>query len=209
MAVDFILVDTSVLSEARKARERLNDDIVFFLRQIPVGALAVPYAAIFELQRGASIIAKTKPSRGRAYSAWLDKLLETDIWLPPANVEVIRLLANMTEVPGLGHFWIDPGDAPKMRFGCDPQIAATAIVHQIPIASTDVSDFMKIHRHFPLPGLYCPIGGRWHIPPPDGWSLGENFGPRDRDWRRVIGPLEYEEDDATPTLEDESDTHTM
>ncbi|MBB4274096.1 type II toxin-antitoxin system VapC family toxin [Rhizobium mongolense] len=191
MALDFILADTSVLSEARKTVDKLDDDIVFFLRQIPAGALAVPYAAIFELQRGASLIGLTKPDRGRAYADWLDRLLETDIWLPPTDTAVRRLLAEMTTVPELSNFWLDRSKEPKLRFGCDPEIAATAIVHRLPIASTDVGDFMKIHQHFPLPGLYCPIGGRWHVPPPEGWSLGESIGGLERDWRAVIGPLDY------------------
>ncbi|MBY5399508.1 type II toxin-antitoxin system VapC family toxin [Rhizobium leguminosarum] len=198
MAADFILVDTSVLSEARKIAGELNDDIVFFLRQIPAGALAVPQAAVFELQRGASMIARTRPSRGRAYSQWLDDLLATDAWLPPVDAPVRRLLAQMTTEPDLIQFWIDPRKEPTMRFGCDPEIAATAIVHGLPIASTDVTDFLKIHRHFPLPGLYCPIGGRWHVRPPEGWSLGESFEASDGDWRRVIGPIEYYDDDASP-----------
>jgi hypothetical protein len=104
----------------------------------------------------------------------------------------------MTMEPELSRFWMDPGDEPKMRFGCDPEIAATAIVHGLPVASTDVGDFLKIHRHFPLPGLYCPIGGRWHVEPPAGWSLGETFGASERDWRKLIGPLDHDDEDAPP-----------
>jgi predicted nucleic acid-binding protein len=206
MAVGFILVDTSVLSEARKMIDQLNDDIVFFLRQVPPGALAVPSAVIFELQRGASMVALTKPERGRAYQDWLDRLLETDIWLPPADVRVRRLLAEMTVVPELSRFWLDRSKEPKLRFGCDPEIAATAIIYGIPLASTDVTDFLAIHRHFPLPGLYCPLGGKWHVPPPADWCLGESLARSERDWRTVIGPLASErkhtkaDDDAAELL---------
>lgn len=191
MASNFILLDTSVLTEARKTEDKLDDDIVFFMRQIPAGALAVPHAAIFELQRGALNIGRTDPLRERLYTAWLDRLLETDIWLPPVNVEVRRLLAHMTMDPRLSSFWLSSSTQPKMKFGCDAEIAATAIVHGLPIASTDINDFQRIHGSFPLPGLYSPLTGRWHVDPPDGWFLGENLDPDERDWHSTIGPLTY------------------
>ena len=190
MASDFVLLDTSVLTEARKTEDNLNDDIVFFLRQIPAGALAVPHAAIFELQRGAINVGRKEPARERAYTAWLDRLLETDIWLPPTDVDVRRLLARMTMTPELEDFWLSHSVKPRMKFGCDCEIAATAIIYGIPIATTDVNDFMRIHRSFALPGLYSPISGKWHVPPPNGWSLGENLNPDEMDWHSVIGPLQ-------------------
>lgn len=192
VAFNFILLDTSVLTEARKAGDKLDDDIVFFMRQIPAGALAVPHAAIFELQRGACLVGKTDPIRERLYTRWLDMLLETDIWLPPVDADVRRLMAKMTMDPELSTFWTSTAGKPKMKFGCDPEIAATAIVHELPIASADVNDFLRIHRSFPLPGLYSPITGRWHVDPPDGWYLGENIEPDERDWHATIGPLDYQ-----------------
>jgi predicted nucleic acid-binding protein len=191
VATNFILLDTSVLTEARKTDEKLNDDLVFFFRQVPAGALAVPHAAIFELQRGACNIGRRDPLREQLYNDWLDQLLATDIWLPPVDVSVRRLLAKMTMDTELSSFWISQSRKPKMMFGCDPEIAATAIVHGLPIASTDVHDFLRIHRKFPLPGLYSPVSGKWHVDPPDGWYLGENIEPDERDWHSTIGPIEY------------------
>jgi hypothetical protein len=34
------------------------------------------------------------------------------------------------------------------------------------IATNNVSDFLPIHRHVALPGLFNPFTGDWHIPPP-------------------------------------------
>lgn len=191
MAVDFILLDTSVLSEARKAARELNENIVAFLRQIPAGALAVPQAAVFELRRGALLLSKTDPVRGNAFARWLDQLLETDIWIPPVGVDVRGLIARMSLTPDLASFWVSNSKQRKMKFGCDPEIAATSIVHRLPIASTDISDYMRIHRYFPIPGLYCPLRGRWHIDPPEGWRLRESMEPEGRDWRQMIGPIDW------------------
>jgi predicted nucleic acid-binding protein len=202
MASNFILIDTSVLSEARKPDDARNGDVIFFLRQIPAGALAVPYAAIFELQRGAFHIGKRDPARGRAYSKWIDGLLETDIWLPPVNVGVRRLMAEMASTPALAKFWTSNKTPPAMRFGCDPEIAATAIVHDLPIASTDVSDFLEINDHFPLPGLYGPLTGKWHVAPPDGWCIGETPVPCIDDWRQMIGVVEWRGEEENLGMED-------
>lgn len=201
MPFDFILLDTSVLSEARKTAEELNENIVAFLKNIPLGAVAVPPAAIFELRRGALILSKTDPVRGNVLGRWIDELLETDIWLPSVNVDVRHLVAIMSVTPELAGFWMTSSYRSRMKFGCDPEIAATSIVHGIPIASTDVSDYMRINRYFQIPGLYCPLRGRWFIDPPEGWRLREHIQPLRRDWRRMIGPIDYrsEEDDLEGT----------
>lgn len=192
MPVDFILLDTSVLSEARKTAAELNESIIAFLKNIPVGAVAVPHAAIFELRRGALILSKTDRVRGRALGRWLDQLLETDIWIPSTSVEVRELVAMMSITPELARFWMTSSYRSRMKFGCDPEIAATSIVHGIPIASTDVSDYMRINRYFQIPGLYCPLRGRWFIDPPEGWRLREHIRPLSRDWRRLIGPIDWQ-----------------
>ncbi|WP_440657769.1 hypothetical protein [Ensifer adhaerens] len=184
---DFILIDTSVLSEARRVTP--DDDVIFFLRQIPPGAIAVPPAAIFELERGALNLAKTDPVRAEKFSKWLDGLLQTDVWLPPIDPHVKRLTARMAMTPELRRFWISNGTPPKMRFGCDPEIAAISIVHELPLASLDVSDFLLIDRHFPLPGLYSPKDGIWHVAPPEGWRIAECLGAGEDEWSAMIGSV--------------------
>lgn len=55
--------------------------------------------------------------------------------------------------------------------GCDPEIAATGIIYGLPIASTDVTDFLRIRRSFPIPvcTLQLPADGM-SIHPMDGFS---------------------------------------
>ncbi|WFU49171.1 PIN domain-containing protein [Sinorhizobium terangae] len=184
---DFILVDTSVLSEARRSEP--DEDVIFFLDQIPPGSIAVPPTAIFELERGALNLFKTNPLKSAKLAKWLDDLLKTDVWVPPVNSDVKRLLARMAMVPELARFWRSHGEAPKLEFGCDPEIAATAIVHGMPIATQDVGDYLKISRQFPLPGLYCPRDGIWHVMPDDNWRIPEELTSIGLEWRRMIGPV--------------------
>lgn len=186
MVANYILLDTSVLSEARRAEP--DQSVVSFLLQLPDGALAVPEATIFELERGAANIGRTDPGRGERLRSWLDGLLATDVWVPPSDVQVRRLVARMSTTPELRSFWVALGDPPKMRFGCDPEIAATAITYGIPIATNDVGDFLRIHRHYPLPGLYCPIDKEWHVPPPDGWTIAQDKSIVRPNWHELIRP---------------------
>lgn len=187
MQANFILLDTSVLSEARRSAP--HEDVLAFLFQIPPGAVAVAPPVIFELERGAINAGIHDPERGRCLSNWVDDLLKTDVYTPPVDAGVKKLLARMSMVPELAGFWRSPDNSSKMRFGCDPEIAAVSIVHGIPIASCDVGDFLRIHRHFPLPGLYSPLDGIWHVEPSHDWRIPELGEPGPGDWRQMIVPI--------------------
>ncbi len=164
----YFLLDTSVLSEARCAEP--VEEVVSFLRGLPRGAVAVPTWAIFELERGGQMLRLVNEERARPLLGWLDDLLETDIYVPPIGAEVHRLVARMSIVPELRRFWSASGGSQKMRFGSDPGIAAVAIEYGMPIATRDTRDFMLIHSHFPLPGLYDPFHERWLIDPASEWK---------------------------------------
>ncbi|WFU10302.1 hypothetical protein QA646_05440 [Rhizobium sp. CB3090] len=183
---NFILLDTSVLSEARRTEP--DEDVIFFLDQIPPASIAVPPTAIFELERGALNLSRTDPVRGAKLSKWLDELLKTDIWIPPVDSEVKRLLASMATVPEFARFWRSHGDPPRLEFGCDPEIAAVAIVYGMPLATQDVGDYLKISSRFRLPGLYCPRDGVWHVRPDNRWRIPEELSSSGLDWRRMIAP---------------------
>jgi hypothetical protein len=65
----------------------------------------------------------------------------------------------------LHDLWATSPVAKKPTLGQDLSIAAVAIIMGAPIATINVKDFMKIHRFFPLPGLYNPAIDRWFICP--------------------------------------------
>lgn len=60
----------------------------------------------------------------------------------------------------------DPG-AKKTKTGADLAIASIAIAHNAVVTTGNGSDFLLIHQHFPLPGLYDPFEGKWLVKPPD------------------------------------------
>ena len=169
MTRSHFLLDTSVLSEARCAKP--VEEVARFLRALPKGSVAVPTWTIFELERGGQMLRLIDAPRAIPLLRWLDDLLETDVFVPPTNAEIHRLIARMSVVPELRRFWSGSAGSTKMRFGSDPSIAAVAIHYEMPIATRDIRDFMLIHSHFPLPGLFDPYRSRWFVEPVGEWRM--------------------------------------
>jgi predicted nucleic acid-binding protein len=168
-----LLLDTSVLSEARGTNK--SEEVKRFLRSLPDEVVAIPMPAIFELERGAQLLARTNPDRAEGLVAWLDRLLATEPYVPLVTAEVTRIIAKMATIPKLERFWRTTKHDEPLRFGCDPAIAAISIHYEMPIVSRDIRDFMVIHEYFPLPGLYDPLVRRWHVTPQLNW----HFTPTD------------------------------
>lgn len=76
----------------------------------------------------------------------------------------------MIETPSLRGFLASPPNARKPKTGADLAIAAIAIAQGGSIVTGDVGDYLAIHRAFPLPGLYDPFAGLWHVPEGGGSS---------------------------------------
>lgn len=171
MRSDYILLDTNIISHARKVEP--PEPIREFLRGLRRGSVAISTATVFEVHRGALLKMKLDEVQGQEIMAWLEAFLQTDIYLLPNNVAVERLISEMSVCGPLVNFWVSDGKAAKAKFGSDARIAATAIVHEIPIATCNVRDFMCIHDHFPIPGIYDPMTRIWHVDPPVGWFVDD------------------------------------
>lgn len=137
MPCDFMLLDTSVLSEARRAVP--VQKVVSFLRPFLTKRSLSPLPAIFELERGARELMRRDRTEGSIYLSWLENLIWTRVYIPPATMEICRLTALMATLPELRSFWRDEDDE-RLQFGIDPAIAATSIYYGIPIATRDVRD---------------------------------------------------------------------
>lgn len=170
MQTDLILLDTNVISHARK--QKPHPQIKDFLEGLRHGSVAICTPTIFELERGALTRLKTDPEQGLELLKWLERFLQTDLYLLPNNMATERLTTHMSVCGPLQNFWVWQGKSAKGQFGSDPKIAAIAIIHEVPIATCNVRDFLRIHEHFPLPGLYDPMADRWHVDPPPGWFIG-------------------------------------
>ncbi|WP_276120181.1 PIN domain-containing protein [Pararhizobium qamdonense] len=154
------LIDTNVLSHAQKPKQ--NPTIrEWFSRQ---DSLAIPFPVLLEIQQGIVELGKRQPDRAADLSGWLDTVLASDFVYPTITPAVARVLAEMNCCNALRGLWQTNGSKEK-KPGQDLFIAAIAIIHNLPIATCDVDDFVLINDFFPLPGVYNPAFNMWLVTP--------------------------------------------
>lgn len=169
------LLDTNVVSHA--AKEVQNSLLREWFRQQT--AVAIPFPVILEIQQGI-VELETRNSRKAAdLLEWLETVLDSDFHYPQVSTEVARKLAEMQCCPPLKNLWL-PSEDSKKKPGMDLFIAAISIVHRIPIATLDATDFILIGRHFELPGVYHPIFRSWLVPRSHVRKVRDTAAPRKR-----------------------------
>ncbi len=161
MSDDVFLLDTNVLSNSSKMKP--DPEISRWLRA--QSRVAIPFAAILEMEIGISNATINNPPKALALTEWLDGVLQTEFEYAIPTPAVARKLAEMYCCNHLTHLWYTDPDRPKKRRpGQDLFVAATAIAYKIPIATCDSKDYQAITAWFPLPGVYNPSTGVWLVP---------------------------------------------
>ncbi|WP_181168130.1 PIN domain-containing protein [Mesorhizobium sp. B2-4-19] len=153
------VLDTNVLSAL--AHKRPNPKVVDWVGNLRA-PIAIPFSAVFEIQRGISMLKPKDAQRAASLAKWLKSLLESDVIFLAMDAPVAQLYADMTLVPALQDLWVPCKHAKKP--GQDLAIAATAIAHRAVVASMNTKDFVRIDRYFRLRGLFNPDCGKWDIP---------------------------------------------
>lgn len=159
MSSALFILDTNVLSEFQK---RPNRQILSWLNSL-TGVVAIPFGAVIEIQRGIEKIARQDKVRSEILQEWLRSLIEADIPFISMDASTAQLYAKMTMVPALKDLWVPAAHSKEPKLGQDLTIAAAAITSGTPIATLNTKDFLRIHRHFHLPGLYDPLKATWSI----------------------------------------------
>ncbi|RWX40263.1 type II toxin-antitoxin system VapC family toxin [Rhizobium leguminosarum] len=180
MASKYILLDTNILSDAQKPRPR--PELVAWLEGLSPSKVAIPYSALFEISYGIELVSQTDPERANKLRNWRAQFLSLDFAMPETTPEVGEIVAKMACKGPLKDHWImwpdvNGAQRRKLKFGSDPMIAATAIAHQMPIATLNVRDFLLIDRYFPLPGIFDPLSMEWIVDPPPGWTFAPDQQP--------------------------------
>ncbi|MCX2698596.1 PIN domain-containing protein [Ochrobactrum chromiisoli] len=161
-APERILLDTCVVSQFTYRYP--SPDLITWIRKFPEKSLAISVATVFEIQKGIEHLRACKSDRASQLESWLEDILASDIDCLLQDVCISRLLAKMVAVPKLKHLWIPDRSAKKPKLGQDLLIAATAIRYRLPLATTNSQDFLLIHEHFRLPGIFNPSTMSWCIP---------------------------------------------
>lgn len=161
MSDDVFLLDTNIISNSSKIKP--DPQIAGWLRS--QARVAIPFAAILEVEIGISQTFPNNPSKALALGDWWAGILQTEFEYPVPTPAVARQLAEMYCCDHLSHLWFTNPDKPKKRRpGQDLFIAATAIVYDMPIATCDAKDYLAIEQRFPLPGVFNPADRAWLIP---------------------------------------------
>jgi predicted nucleic acid-binding protein len=171
MSDDIFLLDTNIISNSSKTTpdQQISDWLASQRR------VAIPFAAILEVEIGIFQTFGNNPSKALALSGWLEELLRTEFEYAFPTPAVARQLAEMYSCNSLTHLWYTDPDKPKKRRpGQDLFIAATAIVYDFPIATCDQKDYLAIARLFTLPGVFNPQTGVWLVSRATNRS-GENW----------------------------------
>lgn len=157
------ILDTDVVSNLRKKKPHPN--LLAWMGQISWEDISTTALTVMEIQIGIERARRIDPVVAKDVQASLDGLL--DAGRPQVEAldgEAARLLGRMHETAGLRNFIAQEPRAKKTKTGADLAIAAIAITRGAVVATNNEHDFVSIHRHFELPGLFNPFEGKWVVP---------------------------------------------
>jgi hypothetical protein len=159
------VLDTDVISNLRKKKP--HPTLVGWMGEIGWQELATTSVTIMEIQIGIERARRSDAATAQSVQEWLSGLLEVGRpQVLPLNTDAALLLGRMYETPPLRNFLVNDPGAKKSKTGADLAIASIAIANEAVVATGNGSDFLLIHEHFPLCGLYDPFGDRWLVKPP-------------------------------------------
>lgn len=124
------LLDTIVISELRKAKSgKANPAVVSWATPLPSSALFLSAITVLELEMGVLSIERRDALQGAVLRSWLD-----DHVLPAFFGRVLPIDAAVARRCAALH-------VPDPRAARDALIAATALVHQMTVATRNIADF--------------------------------------------------------------------
>jgi hypothetical protein len=160
------ILDTDVISNLRKRKPRPT--LLDWMNEVGWQELATTVLTIMEIQIGIERARRADAPIADNVQKWLTGLLQAgQPHVLPLDVDAAVSLGRMNETPALRNFLVHHPRAKQTKSGADLAIASIAIAHKAVVTTGNGSDFLLIHRHFPLPGLYDPFQGKWLVKPTD------------------------------------------
>ena len=158
------ILDTDVVSNLRKKKP--HPTLLSWMDEIGWQELATTVLTIIEIQVGIERARRADVVIAESVQKWLAGLLQAgQPHVLPLDTDAAVLLGRMNETPALHNFLVQDPGTKKTKTGAYLAIASIAIACKAVVATGNCSDFLFIHRHFPLPGLYDPFQGKWLVQP--------------------------------------------
>jgi toxin FitB len=124
------LLDTNVVSELRKTRAgRCDPAVLRWVRSVPPSSTFVSAITVYELERGALLLARRDAVQGAGLRDWLNRTMTVSFRerILPVDADVALKCAALC--------------VPDPRPLVDGLIAATALVHGLTVVTRNVRDF--------------------------------------------------------------------
>jgi predicted nucleic acid-binding protein len=151
------LLDTCVLSETSRTKPHPN--VMRFIETAT--GLFIPAVALMEFQLGIMELCSRDPIKAVKLSAWYQGIIQGGMPVIETGKDVAEVWGTLAADRRLRNLIVANPAAKKPRNGQDLHIAAVALVHRLPIATVNVSDFLLINDCYPLPGIYNPMSDHW------------------------------------------------
>ncbi|HUB15400.1 MAG TPA: hypothetical protein VMB34_25850 [Acetobacteraceae bacterium] len=128
--------------------------------------LATTVITVAEIECGIQKARLTAPETADDVEEWLKTILaDGQPQILGMSIAASRLIGRMYMTPRLRSFVITDPTARKPASGADLAIAAIATTEGAVVATAGIDHFLRIHAEFPLPGLFNPVSGEWHVEP--------------------------------------------
>jgi predicted nucleic acid-binding protein len=125
-----LLLDTNVISEIRKPKDRIDAKVAHWSKTVDFAACRLSVISLLEIQRGILSIARRDAEQGSALLKWLEQEIMPDFRgriIPIDSVVAIRAAELQ---------------APDPRPLADALIAATSLIHNLTVVTRNVDNFL-------------------------------------------------------------------
>ena len=124
------LLDTNVISELRKAKSGKADQrVLAWAESVPASSLYMSAITVLELETGVLLVERRDPAQGAVLRSWLNTHV-----LPAFSDRILPVDTAVAQHCAKLH-------VPDPRSDRDALIAATALVHGMPVITRNIQDF--------------------------------------------------------------------
>ena len=124
------LLDTTVISELRKAKSgKADQKVLAWAESVPASSLYVSAITVLELETGVLLVERRDPAQGAVLRSWLNTHV-----LPAFSDRILPVDTAVAQHCAKLH-------VPDPRSDRDALIAATALVHGMPVITRNIQDF--------------------------------------------------------------------